>query len=56
MWVPSMASVDGADEQKAVLVATTKLLCEYPPLQQQQPLWTALKEAAVKSIEGGSYF
>ena len=48
-----MAScMDGGAEQKAVLVATTKLLCDFPGLQQQQPLWAGLRDAAVKGLEG----
>lgn len=47
-----MTLVDGMDEDKAVLIATTKCVCEYPPMQQSQELWRALRDAAVKRVEG----
>lgn len=52
VWLPNMHLVDGTDEDKAVLVATTKCLCEFPPIQQVQELWAALRDAAVKKVEG----
>jgi len=54
VWLPNIHLVEGSEEEKVVLVATTKCLCELPQLQQSQELWTALKEAAVKKVEGKS--
>lgn len=33
VWLPSLGTLDGADELKRVLVATAKCLAELPPLQ-----------------------
>eukprot|EP00955_Chlamydomonas_euryale_P098808 365171-Chlamydomonas_euryale.AAC.12 len=48
VWVPSMSTIDGSDEEKVVLVASTKCLCEYPALQQAPELWSQLKDATIK--------
>jgi hypothetical protein len=47
-----MHLVSGSDEEKVVLVATAKCLCDYPPLQQAKELWTALKDEAFKTAQG----
>ncbi|GAX80072.1 hypothetical protein CEUSTIGMA_g7510.t1 [Chlamydomonas eustigma] len=52
VWLPNMHLVSGSDEEKVVLVATAKCLCDYPPLQQAKELWTALKDEAVKTAQG----
>mmetsp|Transcript_33790 Transcript_33790/g.100617 ORF Transcript_33790/g.100617 Transcript_33790/m.100617 type:complete len:935 (-) Transcript_33790:308-3112(-) len=52
VWVPSMSTIDGSDEEKVVLVASTKCLCEYPALQQAPELWSQLKDATIKRVEG----
>ncbi|KAG1661631.1 hypothetical protein FOA52_002861 [Chlamydomonas sp. UWO 241] len=52
VWLPNMGLVDGTDEEKVVLVASTKCLCEFPAMQQSTELWTALRDAAVKRVEG----
>jgi hypothetical protein len=56
VWLQNMYLVDGMDEEKAVLVATTKCLCEFPPIQQSHPdLWAALRDVAIKKL-GGELF
>ena len=53
VWLPNMHLADGSDEEKVVLVATAKCLCEFPPLKTAQPeLWAALRDAAVKQAQG----
>lgn len=47
-----MHLVDGMEEEKVVLVASTKCLCDFPAIQQSQELWSALRDAAVKKVEG----
>lgn len=53
VWIPHLASGDGSEEDdKVMLVATTKCLCECPAVQQQQELWNTLREAALKKVQG----
>lgn len=49
-----MLSIEGSEEDKLLSVASAKLLCDSPAVQAVQPLWAALKEVAVKKLEGGS--
>jgi exportin-2 (importin alpha re-exporter) len=53
VWAPSIASVDGQDEEKLVAVATTRCLTEMPALQQAQPAYEALKQALLTQLQGG---
>jgi exportin-2 (importin alpha re-exporter) len=54
VWLPNMGLVDGTDEEKVVLVASTKCLCEFPAMQQSTEVWTQLRDATVKHVEGKS--
>ncbi len=51
IWLPNMNQLEGADE-KMMLVATARCLSELPPLQANTPLWSGLKDAAYKQLEG----
>ncbi len=53
--LPNMSKVEGTtEEEKLLVVATTKCLCEFPPLQQARDLWNAVKEEAIRKVEGES--
>jgi hypothetical protein len=48
-----MNLLEGRDEEKVLLVASAKCLCEFPSLRAAQPeLWAALRDAAVKQAQG----
>jgi len=48
VWIPAMGKARGAAARKAVAVGTTRLLCEWGTLAQQQPeLWSKLLAAQV---------
>ena len=54
VWLPHMSQLlaDGStDEEKVILVATTKCLCE-SALIQNQSLWVALRDAAKRKTDG----
>ncbi|GAB4819020.1 hypothetical protein N2152v2_006066 [Parachlorella kessleri] len=54
VWLPSMATISGAQEEKLVAVATVRLLTEAPALQQPAAaeLWGHLLAALVQYVEG----
>jgi hypothetical protein len=54
VWLPSMGSVSGGQEEKLMAVATTRLLTEAPALQQPAAaeLWGKLLAALVQYVDG----
>ena len=54
VWLPNMHLVSSPEEEKVLIVASTKCLCESPLVQQSQEFWAALRDAAVKRVQGAA--
>lgn len=54
VWLPALGGLDGSEEEKLVLVASTKWLSDSPALRAEQggQLWRALRDALLLKAEG----